>query len=39
MMTGMYGWSVPVNVSVNASELPHDATQTAEVVPAREQSM
>jgi hypothetical protein len=39
IMTGIYGWSVPVKVSVTASELPHDAIQTAEVVPAREQSI
>lgn len=42
-ITGMYGWSVPVYVSVDmpgklASVPPNDSMQTAEVVPAREQS-
>jgi len=44
MVTGMYGWSVPVYVTVLlpgklASSPPKDSMQTAEVVPAREQSM
>jgi hypothetical protein len=43
IITGMYGWSVPVYVSVLipgsfASYPPNDSAQTADVVPASEQS-
>jgi hypothetical protein len=43
MVTDMYAWLVPMYVSVDmpgklASSPPKDSTQTAEVVPAREQS-
>jgi hypothetical protein len=43
MVTDMYAWSVPTYVTVDmpgklASSPPADSTQTAEVVPAREQS-